>query len=86
MWASIDTDGFTAWGVKIRTPKTARNTDGIDPSSSTNVTIAYCDIDTGDDNVAIKTGSAPAAAHDRLRTITSIPGTGCRSAAGRPAG
>jgi polygalacturonase len=56
-----DTDGFTAWSVKIRTPKTARNTDGIDPSSSTNVTIAYCDIDTGDDNVAIKTGSAPAA-------------------------
>jgi polygalacturonase len=56
-----DTNGFTAWGVKIRTPKTARNTDGIDPSSSTNVTIAYCDIDTGDDNVAIKTGSTPAA-------------------------
>ena len=35
----------------------ARNTDGIDPSSSTNVTIAYCDIDTGDDNVAIKAGA-----------------------------
>ncbi len=56
-----DTDGFTAWGVKIRTPKTARNTDGIDPSSSNNVTIAYCDIDTGDDDIAIKTGAAPAA-------------------------
>ncbi len=25
------TNGFTAWGVKIRTPRTARNTDGIDP-------------------------------------------------------
>jgi len=56
-----DTDGFTAWGVKIRTPKTARNTDGIDPSSSTNVTIAHCDIDTGDDDIAIKTGAGPAA-------------------------
>jgi polygalacturonase len=55
------TNGFTAWGVKIHTPKTARNTDGIDPSSSTNVTIVYCDIATGDDNVAIKTGQAPAA-------------------------
>jgi polygalacturonase len=55
------TNGFTAWGVKIHTPKTARNTDGIDPSSSTNVTIVYCDIATGDDNVAIKTGLAPAA-------------------------
>jgi polygalacturonase len=55
------TNGFTAWGVKIHTPRTARNTDGIDPSSSTNVTIVYCDIATGDDNVAIKTGQAPAA-------------------------
>jgi polygalacturonase len=52
---------ITAWGVKIHTPKTARNTDGIDPSSSTNVTIVYCDIATGDDNVAIKTGLTPAA-------------------------
>ena len=57
------TDGFTAWGVKIQTPKTARNTDGIDPSSSTNITIAYCDIATGDDNVAIKTGAQGPAAH-----------------------
>ena len=33
-------DGFTAWAVRIDAPATARNTDGIDPSSSTNVTIA----------------------------------------------
>jgi polygalacturonase len=52
------TDGFTAWGVKIMTPKTARNTDGIDPGSSRNVTIAYCSIHTGDDNVAVKSGKA----------------------------
>ncbi len=51
-----ETDGFTAWGVKIMTPKTARNTDGIDPGSSRNVTIAYCSIHTGDDDVAVKTG------------------------------
>jgi xylan 1,4-beta-xylosidase len=57
------TDGFTAWGVKIRTPKTARNSDGIDPSSSTNVTIAHCLIDTGDDNVAIKAGGAGPTTH-----------------------
>ena len=57
------TDGFTAWGVKIRTPRTARNSDGIDPSSSTNVTIAHCHIDTGDDNVAIKAGGAGPATH-----------------------
>jgi polygalacturonase len=57
------TNGFTAWGVKIFTPKTARNTDGIDPSSSQNVTITHCDISTGDDNVAIKAGSAGASTH-----------------------
>jgi polygalacturonase len=53
-----ETDGFTAWGVKIMTPKTARNTDGIDPGSSRNVTIAYCSIHTGDDDVAVKSGKA----------------------------
>jgi polygalacturonase len=49
-------NGFTAWGVKIKTPRTARNTDGIDPGPATNVTITHCFIDTGDDNVAIKAG------------------------------
>jgi polygalacturonase len=50
-------NGFTAWGVIIDTPgKGARNTDGIDPSGATNVTITHCYIHTGDDNVAIKAG------------------------------
>jgi polygalacturonase len=49
-------NGFTAWGVVIMTPKTARNTDGIDPASATNVTIAHSFIHTGDDDVAIKAG------------------------------
>lgn len=48
------TDGFTAWGVKIMTPKTARNTDGIDPGTSRNITIAYSYINTGDDDVCLK--------------------------------
>ncbi len=52
------TNGFTAWGVHLLTPVDkkldARNTDGIDPGSSTNVTIAHSWIDNGDDNVAIK--------------------------------
>jgi polygalacturonase len=48
------TDGFTAWGVKIFTPKTARNTDGIDPGTSRNITIAYSSINTGDDDVCLK--------------------------------
>jgi len=53
-----ETDGFTAWGVKIMTPKTARNTDGIDPGSSRNVTIENCWIHTGDDDVAVKSSKA----------------------------
>jgi polygalacturonase len=59
------TDGFTAWGVHLQTPvdkkligtdNDARNTDGIDPGTSQNITIAYSWIDNGDDNVAIKQG------------------------------
>lgn len=57
------TDGFTAWGVKIDSPATARNTDGIDPSSSTNVTITRSYIRAGDDNVAIKAGKSGRASH-----------------------
>jgi polygalacturonase len=49
-------DGFTAWGVKIMTPHGARNSDGIDPGSSRNVTIAYCSINNGDDNVTFGSG------------------------------
>jgi polygalacturonase len=50
------TDGFTVWGVTLNTPRTARNTDGIDPGTSSNVTITRSFIRTGDDNVAIKGG------------------------------
>lgn len=57
------TDGFTAWGVRIIAPKTARNTDGIDPGSSSNVTITHCFIHTGDDNVAVKSSPAGPASH-----------------------
>jgi polygalacturonase len=52
-------NGFTAWGVKIWSPERARNTDGIDPGNSTNITITHCYIHTGDDQIAIK---APAGA------------------------
>jgi polygalacturonase len=56
-------NGFTVWGVKVYSPKNARNTDGIDPGNSTNVTIAYSWIDTGDDNVAIKAGAGLPTTH-----------------------
>ena len=59
------TNGFTAWGVHLQTPtdKTligtpndARNTDGIDPGTSENITVAHSWIDNGDDNIAVKQG------------------------------
>lgn len=57
------TSGFTAWGVKIDTPGTARNTDGIDPSASNDVSILYSSIRTGDDNVAITASKLGASSH-----------------------
>jgi len=56
-------NGFTVWGVKIWTPERARNTDGIDPGNSTNVTITHCYIHTGDDHVAIKAGAGKPTTH-----------------------
>jgi polygalacturonase len=49
--------------VKIDTPATARNTDGIDPSASTDVSILHSWIRTGDDDVAIKAGRLGGSAH-----------------------
>lgn len=56
-------NGFTVWGVKIYSPKRARNTDGIDPGNSTNVTITRSFVDAGDDNVAIKAGAGLPTTH-----------------------
>jgi polygalacturonase len=57
-------NGFTVWGVKVYAPQRgARNTDGIDPGTSTNVTITRSYIHTGDDNVAIKAGSGRPTTH-----------------------
>jgi hypothetical protein len=44
--------GFTAWGVKVITPFTARNSDGIDPSGL-NISILYSSLSDGDDDVAV---------------------------------
>ncbi len=57
--ALSNVNGFTAWGININTPADARNTDGIDPGSSTNISIVHSYISTGDDNVAIKATSQP---------------------------
>ena len=49
--------GFTAWGVKIITPFSARNTDGIDPSGL-NISILNSSLSDGDDDVAVSASSA----------------------------
>lgn len=51
--------GATIWGLRIDTPADARNTDGIDPGASQDVTIADSVIRTGDDDIAIKAGHGP---------------------------
>ncbi len=56
-------DGLTAWGVRIDSPQRARNTDGIDPLSASDVTITRCWIHAGDDDVAIKAGNGGPAEH-----------------------
>lgn len=48
-----DVSNFTAWDVKISTPTTSRNTDGIDPGNATNFTITRSWVSDGDDNVAV---------------------------------
>jgi polygalacturonase len=52
-------DGLTVWGIRIDTPRNARNADGIDPSSAKNVTVAESYIRSGNDNIAIKAGRKP---------------------------
>ena len=54
-------NGFTAWDIKIVTPTSSRNTDGIDPGNALNVTVTKSFISDGDDNIAVgASGSNPA--------------------------
>jgi len=51
-----DSEEILVEDITITAPERAANTDGIDPSRCRNVTITRCTIDTGDDNIAIKSG------------------------------
>ena len=68
-------DGFTIWGVTINTPYGSRNTDGIDPGNSRNVTITESSISDGDDNVAIGASNA-ASSHVTVSNNHFGPGHG----------
>jgi polygalacturonase len=58
-WAlnPVACDNVTITRVTIRNPHDSPNTDGINPDSCSNVHIANCHIDVGDDCIAIKSGS-----------------------------
>ena len=49
-------DGVAISNYTVRNPSTSPNTDGVDLSGSTDVSMIGMDIATGDDNVAIKSG------------------------------
>ncbi|WP_434987543.1 glycoside hydrolase family 28 protein [Xanthomonas melonis] len=48
-------NGLTIWGVRVKSPATSPNTDGLDLDSVVNATIHDSDVMGGDDGVAIKT-------------------------------
>ena len=58
MWQIVPyySDDLIFRNMKVLAPTTSHNTDGIDPFSSSHVVIDHVLIDTGDDNVAIKSG------------------------------
>ncbi len=47
---------LTIDGVVVRAPADAPNTDAIDPGPVTNAVVRHCDLDTGDDDIVIKSG------------------------------
>ena len=74
---------LTVRNVRIVNPaRTAPNTDGIDPVSTSDVLIEHTTIDTGDDNVAIKSGLVErgdpdvASSDIRIRNCTFLHGHG----------
>ena len=60
-------DGFTAWGICIDAPSDSRNTDGIDPMHSRNISIVESFIRAGDDAIAIKAGREGASENITVR-------------------
>jgi polygalacturonase len=58
MWQIVPyySDDLTFRNMKVLAPEHSHNTDGIDPFSSSHVLIDHVLIDTGDDNVAVKSG------------------------------
>lgn len=58
--STTSTTNFTVWGIKLLTPYTPHNTDGIDPTAVVNMTVANSLIGDGDDESAISGSSLTA--------------------------
>ena len=55
--------GITVWGITIDAPGDSPNTDGLDPSGVTDMTITHTYIRNGDDNIAIKAPAGQPSTH-----------------------
>ena len=65
-----DCDDVVVEGVTVKAPPGSANTDAIDPSRCRRVLITKCDIDVGDDNIAIKSGKKVAGREFACEDIT----------------
>ena len=74
-------ENVTVERVTIVNPADSPNTDGINPDSCTNVHIANCHIDVGDDCITIKSGVETEAA-DKRAACANITITNCTMAHG----
>jgi polygalacturonase len=74
MWQIVPyySDDVVFRNMKVLAPTTSHNTDGIDPFSSSHVVIDHVLIDTGDDNVAIKSGQPNSPGPDAPSTDITI--------------
>ncbi len=74
MWQVVlyYSDDVAIDNARILAPRNAPNTDGIDPFSSHHVTISHVTIDTGDDDIAIKSGQPGSPGGDEPSTDISI--------------
>jgi hypothetical protein len=83
-----DATGLTVWGVKIITPYTARNTDGIDPTNNvSNITITNSYISNGDDHVALSAnGEGNPVSNVSITNIRTYSGRGISIGSGTDGG
>jgi polygalacturonase len=65
-------DDVVLRGIKVLAPYPSPNTDAIDPFSSSNVVIDHVYSDTGDDNIAIKSGEINSSGPDSPATNITI--------------